>query len=72
MASYRVKPEVRRPGVSPEWPLVKVSINAGSAFPVAAAVGDFDELAPGLIEQGIGFGSVFDRAGFTAVGSERN
>ena len=34
----------------PEWPLVKASIIAGAAFPVAAAVGDFYEAAARLIE----------------------
>jgi chitinase len=36
--------------VSPEWPLVKASIIAGAAFPVAAAVRDFYETAARLIE----------------------
>src|SRR5258707_14232539 len=56
----------------PEWPLVKASIIAGSSFPVAAAVGDFDEASARLVEQRIGFGPVFDRAGFAAIGSEGN
>ena len=33
----------RRKEVSAEWSLVKASINAGSSFPVAAAVRDFHE-----------------------------
>ena len=37
-------------GVGPEWPLVKVSIFAGSAFPVAAAMGDFHEFAAWSVE----------------------
>ena len=59
-------------GVSPEWPLDKASIIAGSAFPVTAAVGDFDEPPPWLVEQGIGFGSVFDRSGLATIGSKGN
>jgi hypothetical protein len=59
-------------GDRPEWPLVKGLIIAGSAFPVAAAVGDFHELVARLIEQRIGFGAVFDGARFTTIGSERN
>ena len=35
---------------SREWPLDKVSIFAGSAFPAAVAVGDFNEATARLIE----------------------
>jgi hypothetical protein len=55
---------------SPEWPLDKVTIIAGSTFPVAAAVGDFDEATARLVEQRISFGSAFDGARFAPVGSE--
>ena len=41
--------------VSPEWPLVKAPIIAGTAFPVTAAVRDFYEAAARLIEQWVGF-----------------
>ena len=37
-------------GISQEWPLDKVSIFAGSAFPAAVAVGDFNEATARLIE----------------------
>ena len=57
-------------GVSPEWPLVKAPIIAGSAFPVTAAVGDFHEFAARLVEQGKGLGTAFDGAGFRPVGSQ--
>jgi hypothetical protein len=36
--------------VSPEWPLVKVLIFAGSAFPISATMGDFHELAAWFVE----------------------
>lgn len=54
----------------PEWRLVKASIIAGSAFAVTAAVGDFHEFTPRLIEQWIRFGTAFDGARFRSVGSE--
>src|ERR1035441_881737 len=58
-----------RAGVGPEWPLVKASIIAGAAFPVAAAVGDLYEAAARLIEQWVRFRSALDRPRFLAVGA---
>ena len=52
-----------------EWRLVKTVVIAWSAFPIAAAMGDFDELSPGLIEQGILLGSTFERARLAPVGA---
>jgi len=43
---------------------------AWPAFPVAAAVGDFDEATARLVEQWIGFGPAFDGARFAAIGPE--
>jgi len=56
----------------PEWPLVKVSIFTGAAFPVAAAMGDFHKFAAGPVEQGKGFGPAFDGSRFGAVGAVAN
>jgi len=36
--------------IGAEWPLDKVSIFAGSTFPAAVAVGDFNEATARLIE----------------------
>ena len=41
---------------------------AGASFPVTAAVGDFHEPPPGLVEQRVGFGPPFDGARFGALG----
>jgi hypothetical protein len=41
---------IQSEGVSPEWPLVKVLIFAGSAFPISATMGDFHELAAWFVE----------------------
>ena len=54
----------------PEWPLVKVSIIAGSAFPVTARMGDFHELSARPIEPGKGLGAAFDRARFGLRGTK--
>src|ERR1035437_10368309 len=56
-------------GTGYEWPLVKSSIIAGAAFPVAAAVGDLYEAATRLIEQWVRFRSALDRPRFLAVGA---
>ena len=53
----------------PEWPLVKASIIAGSAFPIVAAMGDFHEEVAWFIEEGVGFWAAFDGAWFAAVGA---
>src|ERR1039458_8741618 len=58
-----------RAGVGPEWPLVKASIIAGAAFPVAAAVGDLYEAAARLIAHWVRFRSALDRPRFLAVGA---
>ena len=55
-----------------EWPLVKASIIAGSAFPITTAVGDFDEPPAGLVEQRIRFGAAFDGAWLPSIRSARN
>ena len=57
-------------GDGSEWPLIKASIIAGAPFPVTTTVGDFHELAAGLIEQGVGFGPTLDRARLPAIGSK--
>ena len=48
-----------RKGVGSEWPLVKVTIFTGSAFPVSAAMRDFHELAAGLVVKGSGITFLF-------------
>jgi len=53
----------------PEWPLVKAAIIAGSAFPIATAVGDFHKCAAGPVEQRVRFWAALDRSGFPAVGT---
>jgi predicted ATP-dependent endonuclease of OLD family len=57
-------------GDGPEWRLVKAAIIAGSALPITAAVRDFHECAPRLVEQGKGFGAAFDGARFSPMRSE--
>src|ERR1019366_10502240 len=52
-----------------EWPLVKAPIIAGTAFPVAAAVGNFYEAAARLIDQWVGFWPALDGPRFLAVGA---
>jgi len=47
----------------------EASTIAASAFPVTAAVGDFDEFTARLIEEGIGLGTTFDGGRFSSVGS---
>src|SRR5437660_706510 len=45
---------------------------SGVVFPIAVAVSDFLKLIARFIEQGKGFGSTFDSAGFRAAGAVRH
>jgi hypothetical protein len=61
-----------RASVSPEWPLVKLAIIAGSSFPITAAMGDFHETVAWLVEQWISFRPMLYGARLLAVGCKRH